>query len=174
MRTEEPPWDERREIPDLQVRDAADQFDNARQLLQRQPPGSGVLLPYLNCGAIALELYMKSLGALSIHTPVHDSLDSAKITAKAPARAHSLLQLLEEIPDDFRIKLEDSYSTANPSQNLRVDLETLRGLFSASRYAYEKDKSIDQYPLELLNGLCSFLRIYIGGLKSVTRIQWKR
>ena len=45
-------WETRREIPDPQVRDAADQYEAARELLSAQPPGSGVLLPLMNTAAV--------------------------------------------------------------------------------------------------------------------------
>ncbi len=44
------PWSKRQEIPDAQVLDAADQYEEARKLLAKQPPGSGVLLPHERCG----------------------------------------------------------------------------------------------------------------------------
>jgi hypothetical protein len=45
---QEPPWRERRNVPDPQVLEAANQFDNARQLLDAQPAFSGVLYPMMN------------------------------------------------------------------------------------------------------------------------------
>jgi len=44
-------WRKRQEIPDAQVRDAADQFEAARKVLDAQPPGSGILLPLMNTAA---------------------------------------------------------------------------------------------------------------------------
>ena len=37
----------RQEIPNPQILDAADQYEEARKLLAEQPPGSGVLLPLM-------------------------------------------------------------------------------------------------------------------------------
>ena|ERR1051325_693676 len=70
MPSSKTPWKKRREIPDPQVQDAAEQYDDARQLLQQQPPGSGVLLPLLNMAAVAVELFLKSLSSELVCVPV--------------------------------------------------------------------------------------------------------
>jgi hypothetical protein len=44
-----------------QIRDAADQFETARQLLDAQPPFAGLLCPLMNTAAVAIELYLKCL-----------------------------------------------------------------------------------------------------------------
>src|SRR5258708_4302352 len=38
-------WKERQEIPDPQVKDAADRYEDSRRILEAQGPGSGVRLP---------------------------------------------------------------------------------------------------------------------------------
>jgi hypothetical protein len=48
----------KKQIPDPQVKDAADQFWTAADLLRAQPPGSGVLLPEIINFVLALELYL--------------------------------------------------------------------------------------------------------------------
>ena len=62
MKQQTTPWRKRQEIPNAQVRDAAEQYEAARKLLT-QPPGSGILLPLMNVAAVAIELYLKSLSA---------------------------------------------------------------------------------------------------------------
>jgi hypothetical protein len=61
------PWTKRQEIPDPQVRDAADQFEPARELLWAQGPGSGLLCPLMNNASIAIELYLKCLSAEKVY-----------------------------------------------------------------------------------------------------------
>ena len=54
-------WESRREIPNPQIRDVADQYEQARQILSMQPPGTGILLPLMNTASMAIELYLKCL-----------------------------------------------------------------------------------------------------------------
>ena len=161
------PWKKRRKIPDPQVRDAADQFDDARLLLDSQPPGSGLLLPLINNAAVALELYLKSLGALAVYTPVSSSSGVSIVTAEAEVKGHCLFDLLESIPDDVRQSLEWAYKARHTGRVLRDDLEQYEGLFAASRYVFEKGKKLDKYPLSPLMDLCSFLRDFVSKMKSV-------
>ena len=53
------PWTKRQEIPNVQVLDAASQFETAYRSL-REPllANAGVLLPFLSIAAIAVELYL--------------------------------------------------------------------------------------------------------------------
>jgi len=104
------PWKKRRKIPDPQVRDVADQFDDARLLLDAQPPGSGLLLPLLNNAVVALELYFKSLGAVAIYTPCPGFPGRSIVTAEAEVKGHGLIDLLESIPDGVRQSLERAYA----------------------------------------------------------------
>jgi len=164
------PWKERRKIPDPQVRDAADQFDDARLLLGSQPPGSGLLLPLINNAAVALELYLKSLCAVVVHTPVPNFPGLSIVTAEA--KGHGLIALLESIPDDIRQSLEQAYATAHTGGVLRKALKQYEGLFVASRYAFEKDKDIGEYPLARLMDLCSFLREFTANMEPIDRIEW--
>ena len=165
------PWKKRRTIPDPQVRDAADQFDDARLLLDAQLPGSGLLLPLLNNAVVALELYLKSLGAVTVHTPVPGFPEVLIVTAKAEVKGHGLIDLLESIPDDVRQSLEQAYTARHTGRVLRDDLKQYEGLFVASRYAFEKDNRPNKYPLPLLRDLCSFLRDFVSKMKPFDRIE---
>jgi len=166
------PWKKRRKIPDPQVRDAADQFDDARLLLAAQPPGSGLLLPLLNNAVIALELYLKSLGAIAVYTPGPDSPGVSIVTAEAEVKGHGLIDILEIIPDDVRQSLKQAYAARHTGRALRDDLKQYEGLFVASRYIFEKGKSPDKYPLSSLMDLCSFLRDFVSRIEPFDRIEW--
>lgn len=163
------PWKKRWTIPNPQVRDAADQFDGARLLLDKQPSPSGVLSPLLNNAAIALELYLKCLGAVSVYTPAPGSVVS-RVTAK-PLICHGLIDLLEEIPQDIRESLESEYAAAHTNRALRGDRRQYEGLFTASRYPFEKNKDIREYPPRCLMDLCSFLGDFTANMKEIDRIE---
>jgi hypothetical protein len=62
-------WKKQWQIPDQQIVDAADQYQDACELLAKKTPLSGVLLPQMNAAAMSIELYLKSLSAERIYTP---------------------------------------------------------------------------------------------------------
>ena len=51
----------RQQVPNIHVREAAQQYEEASQVLYRNLiPGSGLLLPFLNTTVMAVELYLKT------------------------------------------------------------------------------------------------------------------
>ena len=48
------PWRRRQEIPDAQVRAAADQYEAASRVLWAQLSEGGILLPFLNVSVMAV------------------------------------------------------------------------------------------------------------------------
>jgi hypothetical protein len=184
MSTSTQPWKTRREIPDMQVLDAAEQYDDARQLLERQPLGSGVLLPQMNAAAIAVELFLKSLSTKSIFVQQTD-FDGCIVHAKPDVPNHHLVELFDNVPDDIRDDLELRFKTSELTRFatcLRDLLATYEGLFTASRYPFEPKRDVLQYPftardirdypLDPLMELSAFLRTFIAGLTPVDRIEW--
>jgi hypothetical protein len=175
MSLNKPPWKKRREIPDPQVRDAADQYDNARQLLQQQPPGSGVLLPLLNTAAIAIELFLKSLSSELIHVPVANFNGLSIVHARPELKHHKLVELFDNIPGDIRSQMETSFANDTSAQagtTLRDMLATYESLFAASRYPFEPDFDLKKYSLNPLMELSMFLRTFVADLKPTDRIEW--
>jgi hypothetical protein len=171
----EQPWNKRVRIPDPQVRDAAEQFDDARILLQQRPPGSGVLLPLLNTAAVAIELYLKSLSSHLTYQPVQDGGGISIVYAVPPAKSHELVNLLEAIPQDIRDELESAFALSHLQQygsDLRTLLASYEGLFAASRYPFEPVTDIGRYPLAPLMALSTFLRAFVAGLAPRDRIEW--
>lgn len=169
------PWNKRQQIPDAQVRDAADQYDDARQLLDALPIGTGVVLPLLNTAAVAVELYLKSLGSQTIHRPEAGFPAVSRVYAAPEVKRHMLDELLDAIPDDIRRQLEDEFMAERPTGDalkLREVLQTYENLFVASRYPFEEGMDITQYPLPQLMRLCEFLRDFVTRLPPVNRIHW--
>jgi hypothetical protein len=60
-------------MPDPQVKDAADQYDKARRVLEALGSFSGVLLPLLNSSIVAVKLYLKSLNSERAYLALPDS-----------------------------------------------------------------------------------------------------
>ena len=154
------------EIPDAQVKDAADQFEEARKLLKKQQPGTGMLLPEINCAAMAIELYLKSLAAERVYSEA-DEDGIAEITAKPLLHGHNLVKLFEKIDVDIRNKIEKLFSEQNPKIGISF-LEKLReceGVLEASRYPFDKNvRKISEVNNSVLHGCSELLSFYVKSL----------
>jgi hypothetical protein len=173
------PWRSRQEIPNPQICDAADQYEEARRILATEPPGSGVLLPLINVAAMAIELYLKSLSAQSVHTPVEDFPGLSKVTAAPSLRGpkgHKLVALLEKVQNDLIQELEAAFRTeCGGAGNLtfREALEQCEGAFAASRYPFDHGMNLLSYPFRILMATSEFLTKFVGKLPHSERIEWK-
>ena len=172
---EDVPWSKRQEIPDPQVLDAADQYEEARKLLAEQPPGSGVLLPLMNTAAIAVELYLKCLSAELIHVEDEQMPEGSRVYAK-PARrgrrGHNLVALLGAMPPDVRCSLINAFRS-RWNKDLQRVLKELEGAILATRYPFECGIDITCYNLEYLMGLADFLGRFARSVPPTDRIEWK-
>lgn len=157
----------RQEIPDAQIKDAADQYEEARRILSVLPPGTGVLLPELNCTLIAIELYLKSLAAERIFTPEEDGVQL--VTARSLRGGHGLSVLLDALQEPIRSRLDQAGDQEFQDLGLtfRNAIERCDGIFQASRYSYEwgKGSKIREAPLDLLHRCSDFLSRYVAELE---------
>lgn len=169
------PWSKRQQIPDSQIVDVADQYEDACKLLFDHT--HGVLWPTMNTAAVSIELYLKSLSAERIYTPDSMMPEASVITAYALFGGHPLKPLFEEaISDEVRTKLVEAYDA-----NLRNDLkdsfpdilQKLDGMFAASRYPYEPNSKAKQCNLlKLLVKIAAFLREFVHALPPKEIIEW--
>jgi hypothetical protein len=172
------PWSKRQRIPDPQVLDAAEQYEEACNLL-KSPPSGGVLFPLMNTAAIAVELYLKCLSAELIY--IEDELmpEVSRVYA-APAimsgQGHRLVALLNVIPADVRESLINTFDAelgARWNKGLECMLANLEGAFMASRYAFEHGIDITRYKLEHLLQLVDFLGRFARSVQPMDLIEWK-
>ena len=175
-------WKSRKEIPNPQIRDAADQYDRARRILLDQPPGSGVLLPLMNTAAVAIELYLKCLSSEVVHVPDKGSLGGYLVYAEPVAkgsRGHRLVGLFDKIPDDVRRDLANAFEDRNQSCSkcLRDTLGEFEGSFSATRYPFEPGNTLDQKrrdgDLRRLMSVSDFLGMFTLNMKPRENIHWE-
>ena len=169
------PWRKRQEIPDPEILDAAQQYESACKLLDEQPPGRGVLLPLMNTAAMAVELYLKCLSAERIW--IEDDLlpEISRIHA-APKRGHSLVALLDAMPQDIRRSLIKAFGAefgAQWDKRLQGVLTELEGVFQATRYPFEPGMDITRYDLDCLMKISGFLGRFAKGLPPKDCIEWK-
>jgi len=173
MNTETTPWQKRQEIPDSQILDAANQFESARKLLADQPPGVGIVLALFNAGAVAIELYLKSLSAELIYTPIDDCIGGSLVTARPVRRDHKLVDLIDALEPGIGEPLIAAYSLQIPGASLRDDLVACEGLLVASRYPFEIGQKLDRYDLSVVSRCSDFLSQYTNSLEQVHLIHWK-
>ena len=159
------PWRERSEIPDPQIRDAADQFESARQLLSDQPPGSGVLYPLVNTAAIAIELYLKYLSAQKVYIGAEGGWSA--VSARSTKRGHILISLLDQIGIELQDRLTCAFQAQSPDfgdLSLRDTLSRCEGAFEKSRYPFEATSDASTFQLGLLMACSHFLQQFVGKL----------
>jgi len=159
-------------IPNPQVKDAADQYCEAAFLLSQQPPGSGVLLPFLTTATFALELYLKSLNAEDVYHPLDSSV--YLVTAQSTERGHHLTRLFNSLDTE----LQDSLAAAFQQSELSASYSRLEGLldryntlFVDSRYPFERTGILDNLRLDHLIGLVELLHDFVQNLPRSARIQ---
>ncbi len=176
---EDVPWSKRQAIPDPQVLDAADQYEEARKLLAKQLPGSGVLLPLMNIAAMAVELYLKCLSAELIYIEDEHMPEVSRVYV-APTipngHGHGLLALLNAMPNEIRGSLLNAFD-GELKRRWNTDLQSvfaeLEGAFMATRYPFEHGADFDRYDLEHLMGLSEFLSRFARSIQPMHRIDWK-
>jgi len=172
-------WSKRQEIPDPQVLDAADQYEEARKLLAEQPPGSGVLLPLMNTAAMAVELYLKCLSAELIYIEDKHMPEISRVYA-APTiptgHGHGLVALLDAMPRDIHRSLINAFNDEYKDRwndDLPKVLAELEGAFMATRYPFEHGADITRYNLEHLMGLAEFLSRFARSIEPMDCVEWQ-
>ena len=164
-------WKSRREIPNPQIKDAAEQYEQARQILAKQPPGAGVLLPLVNSAAMAIELYLKCLAGEVIEVPESDGLQSCVVYAQANTGGHQFTTILCTTDEDIRRQMESIYLKST-HRHLKHDLSTIEGALVVSRYPYEPDMDISRVCLQTLMSISEFLQSFVASLEPRETIQW--
>lgn len=171
------PWSKRRQIPDAQIVDVADQYEAACKLLDAQPPGTGVLHPLMNSGAVAIELYLKCLSAERIYTPDPMMPEASVVNAIASVEGHFLEELYSAIFNDVRTKLNEAFDAkfrTNQSDNLVDTLRMIDGVFMASRYPYEPTmRNLLQGRLALVLSFTSFMHEFVHSLPTASTVEWR-
>ena len=174
-------WESRREVPNPLVKDAADQYEQARLILSRNPPGTGVVLPTMNAAVVAIELYLKCLSAEVIHVPEEpiktgipniDEVKWYRVYAQANAGRHDFKLILCGIEDDIQRHLKDSYK-AETNRELQDDLSLIRDALTKSRYPYEPCQDPPDVDFQALMLLSPFLRSFVNNLEPRETIRWK-
>jgi len=156
----------KQEIPNYQVKDSADQYMEAWKILNKLPPGSGVLLPLLNTGVVAIELYLKSMSSQDVHTPIDEEDGISVVTAIPQQSGHILNIIFNKIPEEYQCVIKELYASNSEqeSRDFNSDISNLEGAFMQSRYPYEQGFDITTFDIEKLDDLCNFLSDFVSNL----------
>ena len=175
-------WERRREIPNPQIKDVADQYEQARLILSTQPPGTGVLLPLMNAATMAIELYLKCLAGEVVHVreedglktgiPEIDEIQSDRVYAQANTGGHNFGKILCAIDEDVRCRMESIYVNAT-GRELNHDLRTIDDALVVTRYPYEPNNDLKRISLKSLMSISEFLRYFVASLEPKATIQWR-
>ncbi len=153
-----------RRIPNPQVFDVAEQYYRAYRYLD-EPGSSTDFLPRLQLAAIALELYLKCLGAEDVYKPEDPRIPGLYTVHAKAVRNHKLVKnLLQRIPADTKNRLTDASEANSLSQQegfFEQLLDRFEDLLVTSRYPFEEGCRVDCYPLSSLPDLLRFLRKFI-------------
>lgn len=165
----------KQEIPNYQVKDSADQYMEAWNILNKLPPSSGVLLPLLNTGVVAIELYLKCMSSLNVYTPLGAEKEISLLNVKPLHSGHELKNIFSKVPEEYRCEIkkryansykQDHFSAKQEIRDFDNDISNLEGAFMQSRYPYEKGFDITSFDIEKLEGLCFFLSSFVSGLQN--------
>ena len=171
-------WNSRREIPNPQVKDTADQYEQARLILSDQ---LGVVMPIMNVAGMAIELYLKCLAAEIIHIPEDDGIrtgnpeiddvKSSRVHALANTGGHNIRDILCEIEGNIRGQLESSYEAAT-KRKLQDDISKISDVLVISRYPYESENDFSSVDYKILMSLSAFLKHFVDRLEPTEVIRW--
>lgn len=144
------------EIPNVGVVDAAEQFHAGYQLLRKAPLQAGVLLPMLQAGAVAMELYLKSLAAREDEVQEHTFSPVVTVYAKAKITSHDPVALYGEAPPVARTAIDAEIARDERLSRYGGAVDVLKAhakLFQSSRYPYERQSTFDGVTMEGLDAL---------------------
>jgi hypothetical protein len=158
-------YDRRQQVPDLSVRYAADQYEEGAQILWDVPPEAFVLIPFLSCSMIAVELYLKSLCSEMKFVPDTYGVGGFTVHSSPDEKSHNLAVLLDAMPQHVRANFLEAFSTwpANEGQSFLDWCRPYQGLFMDSRYPFEHGAKISGLKLDRLLLLLAFLKDFVAG-----------
>jgi hypothetical protein len=136
-----------RELPDVQILSAANDYLTGFNRLATLLPETGVLYVALHSGAIAIELFLKAWSAQQVEVDDGEGLGVA-VYAQPAGRIHLLVKLFEAAPTSLRemfARLCAEDETLSHLGGPEQVLDRLEGLFQASRYPYEAGQDIRRY-----------------------------
>ncbi|MGE3341798.1 MAG: hypothetical protein AB7L71_00060 [Vicinamibacterales bacterium] len=156
----------RQRVPDPAVLNAADQYEEAAEVLWDVPPELGISLPFMNCTMIAIELYLKSLAsALEFRRAEGEfgELGLSTVHSRPDAKKHDFDTLLKAMPEHVRKDLLAAFA-AWPENEAKPFLEwcaPYNRLFMDSRYPFEHGARMSGLTFDRLRAFLTFLKNFV-------------
>ena len=150
------------QIPNRKIKNCAEQFKDAAELLYSQPPGSGVVLPLITNAVFAIELYLKSLNAQII-------IFGGKVSAEVNCRGHSLIKLFKSVDKDIKNQLVSYYKKSKLFSTYTqpgVILKKYNNIYTKVRFSFEKNSRVSSTSLTELMKLVNFFHDFVDSLQT--------
>jgi len=159
--------EKRQQFPNLQILDAATQYKSAWDILKNQLPGSGVVFPLVNVGAVGVELYLKCMIAEVVYTPDPWDAELSLVMAKPQIIGHNLGKIFENLSSKVRRKINQNFKIEYPASHssFREFLRKVEGAFVRSRYPFDSAKGISMYRLQEIEIVLEFLQNFVSNLE---------
>ena len=163
----------KRYIPNPQVRDVADQFCDAAELLWAQP---GVVVPQIINSVLAIELYLKSLIAYSVIKDMqyYGRASGGIVTVervKSGKTGHELTDLYDLADDWIKGEFESKYGESSIYKSI-TDFRGCLGAYDSAfvkvRYLYEDSSYFERLNSGELRELMKLIRTTVGLLPRKT------
>jgi hypothetical protein len=155
------------EIPNPQVLAHAGQIADAAIFLYQHMQEINCVPSVLLEGALAIELYLKSLSSKTIFHPL-EHVEGFQLTASPTRRTHLLEELFDAIDEPIREELQLAY-TASPALSgvplLRDALGPYSNLFVEVRYLFERRKGGGNS----ITGLINLVKFFGQVVSNMTR-----
>ncbi len=153
-------WPEH-EIPNPQVRAAADQIADAAIFLWENVQRINCVPSILLEATFAIELYLKALCSRTV-SHANDGMPGFQLTAAPMVRTHRLQEIFDGIEEPIRDELQTAYAAVAPgAPPLRDVLAPYNDLFVEIRYYFERREG-GGTNISLLVDLVSFFRDQVG------------
>jgi len=141
-----------------QIKDAAQQYLKASNLLREQGAFSGVVLPLIVNAAFSIELFLKAANSSDIHNLILDD-DCYVITAKPNKFGHGLSTLFESLDTRIRQDMSNKY-TSEVGGDLTQVLHKYSETFEKIRYIFEDSAAISSIDITELLAVANFMESY--------------
>lgn len=155
----------KKQIPDPQVKDVADQFFDAAEILWIRE--SGVLIPAIINSVLAIELYLKSLNAYSVIKSLEEYGNGVRgglVTVEPETSRHELTKIFDVVEVPLRNEFETTYGQSRffkPGSSFRDCLSRYDDVFVKVRYIYEDSSSFRRVDISELQQLMKLTRAVV-------------
>ena len=147
---------------DPQIKDAADQYLSAANILNDRGAFSGVLLPKVINAVFSIELYLKALNSKKVYNSAPDQCGSI-VTAEPNTYGHDLSKLFNGLPSEIQTDLTNKYSssTAYNRASFSEIMAKYSRTFVGVRYVFQDSSALQSVNVTELLSIANFMGSYV-------------